>query len=630
MSSNPNFQLNFGTGFVPVPPPANWPNIKFEPLFTSDTPSATLQNIGYIWEGNTAIQIYNYRTGGLTGATNGVLEGLPVRIFLGSVKIFDGILDLPAATWECDKITCTIRQSGQIEWIKSFSQSFDFALLFQLGIITSADFKKTPYCITTIPDYPQLTLLFLEEFVLGQQIAKEIDDLTNLIEMLVGDASVVATVLGAPDAPTLAATIVEIVGEVAYITIMFVAIVALVEQIFDQIVQTKKYKYCMLVRTLFEKACAYMSQNGYPITVESSIFTNPSSPYYNLTIMPKKIIIPKIGQSVLSKFDRPADENRNSLSYGYYEGNFRKLMDEVGKVFNAKPYPYGGKLTFEEVHTYLIDSGFIMPNEGEPGYTYNYQDPHKLNIGELSSSYELAWSTDSQDENTLQQYGGTTCEIIIQPNTVAISQNLLMPGLTRIDLPFAMAKRKEYLSNVEQVLDTLINNVFSTANMILGIINDVINAINSVISWFGGSNAVVPIIPIFPTVGAQVGFLELSNDTFSVQKMFIGTDNGEDWEIHPSNAALMSAVDIMQGFHGKNLMTRGNQWKLYAGKKFKICSADFFSILQHNLFTTADGKIGKFDKLVWNPTTQVAESVDFRIRENWTNNLNERLIVNGG
>lgn len=625
----PTFQLNFGSGFAPVPPPANWKATRLEGLFTSPVPSATIQSILYEWDGANAIQINQYIAGGISGSTPGILEGPGCRIYVGTLLIGNYCIDLAnAATLiECDVIKAPLKVSGNVDWIND-NGYFTYAYLATpiglggAGLITASDYKKTPYCITTIPDGPQLTMLMLEEYVMVQQCSKEITDLTKLGEQLAGGATTEVATLATTSAD-LAADILECVEEVAYIVILGAGIASTTKQIFDQIVQVKKYKYCMRVEDLFKKACQFIN-----IPFSSSIFA-AGSPYHDLTIMPKKIIIPKPGQSVLSVFNRPADENGNPLSYGYYEGTFKQMMEQVGLVFNAKPNVLNGALTFEEIHNFLIQSGFILPPVGPGDYTANYPDPHGVNASELSSTYDLHYSLDQTDENTVHQYGGTSCQVLIQPKTVNNNQNLLLPGLTDIELPFAAAKRKEYLSFVEQKLASLLNAVFNIFNAVISIINTVIGALNTIIGWFGGNGTTIPSIPLLPTVGVKVGFLELSNDSFETQKIFIGQNVGGDWMVHPNNASLMAAATLIQNFHGKNLLSRGNQYLLYKQKRCAMCASDFLSILNHNLFKTPDGKIGKFDKILWNPHEEQAESIDYRIQETWTNNYNETIIIDG-
>lgn len=620
-----DFLINWGTGFVKVQPPENWKDTKLELDWASLEPSASVQSINYKWFGNVAIQINEYREGGVTGATNGILEGLPLQMFVGSEMIFDGILDLAneATLWECDKVQCPIKETQKIDWLKDTAKSVWFQYLKDIGLITTADYKKTPYTVTSIPDGPQLTVMFVSELLMINQLVKEVTEITNLGSQAGGSAADTVAPYPGSSAGSLAANIIMAVAEVLYIGSLFFAIVKTAKEIFDQIVQPPKYKYCMKAADLFDKACQHLG-----VTFQSSILQQGN--YKDTTIMPRKIVMPKSGQSILSLFDRPANEAGNPKSYGYYDGNFGQLIEELETTFNAAVMMQNGVLRFEEIHSYLVPGSFKMPNTGEPGFTRNYPAPFGTNAKELASSYQLKFQIDENELNTIHQYRGTTCEVVIQPNSIANKGNLTLPGAKIVDIPFALAKRKEYLTFVEQALEKLLNLIAGAANVLIGAINTVLNIINTIIGWFGGSGTTIPTLGTLPTnvMQGRIGWLELSNDSFDIQKIFIGQQSGSNWLVHPNNETIMSASDLMSNFHGKNLLSRGNQWLTYRNKKIPLCIGDFLVIKDRNVFTTADGKTGKFEKVLWQIYDETA-TVDYRINENWTNNYKEKVYQNG-
>lgn len=631
-----SYEIDFGGGFETAQP-RNWKDARLEAIFTNASPSATIQSISFEFVGEVAKKINGYCAKGLAGGY-GMLEGLPLKISLGTTEVFNGVLDLPNASslYECDIVKIPLKQNKKIDWLNDTAHSFSFAYLKSIGAITPSDYKKTPFLVTSLPDMPQLTMLFLEEFTLIYQVAKEIENLSILIGQLAGDAGSTAGTLGG-DTGILIATIAEIVLEIIYIGTLLLGILFTTEQILDQIVQTKRYKYCMRVEDLMKKACQFLG-----ITFSSTILDS-SSPYHNLTIMPKKMVIPPSGgfkYTPLGRlFSNPTgpiwadirgDEQANANAYGYFDGTFKKLLNDFDQVFNSKPVFFNNKLTEEEVHFYNVLSGFVMPNEGDQGYTYNYPAPYGINASELASTYELRWMLDSSDENTIHRYEGTTCEVLIQPNTIGQSGNLLLPGLTQDEMPFSLAKRKDYLNIAEQAVNSLLGNIADILNSMSGVFNAIASKVNDAINTFGvGNSSAIPTIPTIVLPSLKVGYLELSGITFENQKMFIGTDSGGDWLIHPDNQKLLAASTIMQTFHGKNLLSRGNQWKLYKGKKCKMCANEFLSLIDNNVFTTPDAKIGKFDKLIWNPHNDMADSIDYRVNEKWTNNYNETIIIDG-
>jgi hypothetical protein len=218
------------------------------------------------------------------------------------------------------------------------------------------------------------------------------------------------------------------------------------------------------------------------------------------------------------------------------------------------------------------------------------------------------------------------------PTVIGVKGNVLLGHGQQVRLAFAHAKRKEYLTRVENLLNGLINAVAAVVNFVLGAINGLLNALNFAISLFGGNPTTFGNIPLMPTniLNNRLGWMLLSNDSFSVPKLFIGTAVGSDWEIAPNNEADMAAIQILNNFHGKNLATRGNQALIYDNRTFKFCCPDYVKVKGNNIFLTPAGFFGKFYKAEWDLHNELAIGVDYRIFANFTNNLTEKITEDGG
>jgi hypothetical protein len=629
---------NDGNGYVKAQDPLNADDTELELVWSNSTPSATIGSISYEWVGEEAQKLYAYRDKGLNGG-EGILEGPGLRIKVGQNVIFEGCIDTAnkAGLWECDRVKAPLREN-KIDFIKERAASFYFADLRRLGIITTADYKKTPYHVTTIPDGPLTATLILTELVTINQLLKEITDLTNLLTHAGGEAVGTSTIVGAPAAaPALAASIIEIALEVAYIISLIISILVNGQAILEQIIQFKKYKYCMRVEDLFLKACQYMTSTGTPLQFSSSILRQGT--YKDITIMPRKVLVPKSGQAVLSLFERDANEVNSTKAYGHFDGSFKQLIEQMSKVFNADIAVKNNTLYFEEKVTgFNVQSGFVLDNKNIEGYTFNYPDPHTTNLSEITATYELDFATDGSDLNTIRQYKGTSIQVTLHPIKIGNPRNVLLTGLNRVALDFALAKRKEYLTPTEKFLDALMNIINGAINAIISVVNAIITAINNIISWFGGNSVTFQTFNYLPTniLANRIGWLDLSDDTFQIQKLFNGVNVGGDWQIHQNNENDVNASTLMTKFHGNNLATRGNQWLIYgelshgnqAPVKIKFCLDDYVKVLGSNNFTTPSGKNGKFVSLRWKVVNDIA-SVKYKIKQQYTNNLKETVTIDG-
>jgi hypothetical protein len=300
-------------------------------------------------------------------------------------------------------------------------------------------------------------------------------------------------------------------------------------------------------------------------------------------------------------------------------------------VFNAEVKIIGNVLHFEEKHFWNNLSPFQLPNIGEVGFTHNYPDPHGTNAFELASNYFLSWQIDPSELNTIHKYKGTSVQVTLEALQVNNPKYVLFANSKEVRLNMALAKRKEYLTNVENILNEVINALFGFVNVILSTINSIINAINTAITFFGGNPATIGTIPLLPTniFNNRIGWMLLSNDTFSVPKFMIGTQVGADWEIHAQNETTSSANQLLTTFHGKNLATRGNQQLTYREKRLPFCCSDYSTVLGKNVLKDALGRSGKFERMLWDLHNDQALNVEYRIYTNFTNNLREKIVIDG-
>lgn len=633
--SNLKFEMNFGSGFVPVDQPLNYQAIQIELIWTSLNPSATLQSITFEWGGSTAKKINDYFKAGLTGGA-GIFEALATRITVctSPLIVIDTALalPLPATEFECDIVKCPIAKSGDTDWFEERAGGFSFKFLSSLGvgapgrIVPANDYKLVPYVLSEIPDYTQAMIIGVSLFITIKELYDATTKLIQWINQLSADIVTLAASVGIFSANVIA-DLINVVLYLIYLFLIIFALIVMIITLFDNIIQRKKYKAAMRIEDCFKRGCEYMG-----LTFQSSIFQ--SGIYKDATVMPKKMVIPD-PNNPLTVFQRPEDESdnfpNNAEVHGHPDQTFLEFVNEMKIAFNAEGKVVGNKYIFEEKHAFLNVAAYTLPNIGEPGYTYNYPAPFGTNASELKANTIVSFQIDESDRNTLHNFRGNNCEITLSPNVIINQKNVMLSGLDRIAIPYALAKRKEHLTLPETLLDFVISNLFNFVNFVTGNINGLINVINNVISVVGGSGFSIPTIPALPAniINNRIGWLLLSNDSFVIPKMFIGVQVGSDWEIHQFNEVNMSGNMLMQLFHGKNLATRGNQWLLYKDKTFPFCCKDYVIIVNNNVFTTADGNKGKFERLIWDIHNERAINVDYRVNTNFTNNLKEQISIDG-
>ena len=640
-------EINFGNGFVIVPEPKNFDSAEIDIIFDKDKTRASLANLQLVWQGDTAKKIFAVYESGKTGG-KGIAHSLPYRITVCGLSLppFDLMLVMghSSAKFQCDQVELPAWQAGGADWFDQSTQAA-FSHLFTMGIISASDYKQTPYVINSIPNYTQIITISISLFVMIWQLREIILEFTDhAMEIYGGDLPTASVpVAGTPHVAVLVVHIVSMVARVLYIILMIALIFQLAKELKENIFQRKKYKLCMREKDIFLKICQFLGLN-----FSSSIYA-VNGIFENATYMPAKIMMPNISSGILDTvndtlFHRPENEENppNTRAFGYPDETIAEWIDKMERKYNARVQIRNGTLYFEEIHTPIVPNSYKLPNTAELGYTFNLPAPFRTNLNELAQYYKIAFQKDESELNTIHRYVGTTAAIAIT-SAFPYDKYTGWGQQQIIDLGLALAKRKQHTSKVEDFLDTALKVVDGILTVLVGVVNGFIIAINGIIAGISGLITAINALGFNLTApspltqlsspnalggfNARIGWMELSNDTFSVPKTFIGTDIGGDWEIEPNSETNMSANMLLQLFHGKNLITRGNQRLIYENNKSRFCCGDFQQILNSNVLVTPDGKQGEFKSMKWLLKKEIANDIQYRVAETYLTGLGEVLVV---
>lgn len=695
-------QIDFGSGWVDCTP-INWkPGVMLENIFTDEEPSSTLEGGGFTWvdtkDSNIATQLAAYEDGGVTGTTPGMYEPPKYQIFIPdspNIYLFQGVVDMPKRIRECGKYTAPLKYISAIDWFHTNAEGITFLGLTKDGLASASipppsgfnayvgppgtgakyEYKVVPYVITQETDVPQAITLLLEEIAMFANVKTAVANTIAVVKKILGDLGVTATFLYSPVGIIQGILdVLALVAQFAWDAILVVAIIGNIEMLISQCGLIAKYKYAMTVSDIMHAGFDFINNyvgtpSGVPLNFKSSIFD--SGPYANTTIIPRKIYKENDTNIILSLLKggvmtRGTEVGVNN-TYGYPDYNLKETLHQLYGVFNAKTFIIGNQARFEEQH-YFINSGYNLPNVDKPSFNANWPDPHEVNSNEMHWNYEVQFQTDTSDERTMIVYTGTTCNVCTFPKTVKHPENVLPCSGSRIVFAFALAKRKEYLNFIENVVNDILGVLAPVYNDIVTAINDVLSVIKKIAKFFGVSIS-VPTINTLPSGIDKrlIGVLELSNDTFDTPKIFIGTPAGNLWKIDPNNGAnnngvwvnpnvpsttpykgegWMSAWALMNQFHGKNLPLFtpvdytgkpqpqiNNQWRIYKNKRFPLCAQDYANMIGNNMFLVPQpggGKaIAKIDKLKFNVYDSMAEDVTYRVSALHSLNLKTITTIDG-
>lgn len=619
--------INYILNGTQINPPLNWKDTSFEVNFDRDgnaKTKITSNNFEFVRENAQTIisKVYEGANGG-----NGILEAVPLEVELQrngvTEKPFIGYVDLTKdAVFSTDgcKVNATERKS--IEWLEEKADGFTFEYLRSINVITNDDYKFIPYVINSVPDYKESAIAILTGFVVVQSIIDAIEKVKDLIAEI---ANPLTAISGIIKASLLA----------IYLITLIAALVKLLQDIITTLIQPVKYHACMSVQTLVSKGCQHLG-----LTLSSSILT--SGVFAKAYIMPEKSANPVnltdnriLGFTTANKI----------VQEGYFKGTFGNLLRALKEQFNAKIYIKNNVLYFERIDFNLTPPQYVLPDI--------IQLEYKTNASEFISNYYMTFQTDTIDKNTLQEYGGTSYQVIFKPNQFDNEDLVIMKGLEEVRLPFALAKRKTELTVPEKivkavldVLSVIINGLIAAMNALIIGINAVIGVINDVVDaldFIGiNINFQIQAIPTISPVNLgnlienRLNMLKIETDFTSVPKMFLmdlGSQNKFN-KLTTGNETYMSAEYLYQNFHYINnwLPTtdkpNGNQYIIKEFNNVRFGFNEYLQVKENNQVIVGD-KIGLIESFKWNPYDQIAY-IRCRISTLLTNNINATYLIPSG
>lgn len=638
-------EINFGSGYSIVSKPVNFDSAVATITFTKSQAQANFGNLTLVFKGATAKKIYAVYEQGKKGG-KGVSSALPYRVKdTNSGLVFNLMLIMghSSTRLSCDLVEIPAWPEQGQDWLEKNLQAYPFWLLAKEQQITIADYKKTPYVITEIPNYGQVVSLSISLVFMVTYFTDSLQLVREKGQKAAADiAEASVPIVGTPHIPVAVFSCLDLGVRILLIVVQVGLIIKSANEIGDNIIQRRKYKYCMREIDIWQKIATKLNV-GLVNSINVGVFAEA-------TWMPAKTVMPKVFQQsyldtfIDSLFDRPENEIANPNSYGHPDGLFSEFVLNMETRYNAEAIMENGTLYFRKKNNTSNPSNYTLPNTAAIGFTSRLPAPHGTNLSELNPYYGVSFNIDESELNTIHKYRGTSSAVqIISP--FAIDKYSGWGTGVEIGFNCALLKRHDYLTKTEQFFSDLIDRINDLIDIIEKPINAVIDAVNIII---GLVNAIIYIfnklagtniqtIPKIPpasftvpnNIKKRIGWGQLSNDSFSVPKTFIGVDIGGDWEVDPQSESVMSAYNILNTYHGVNLATRGNQWTTYENNRVKFCIQDYNKIKGKNLFLAPGGGIGKFDVLNWNIAKDVTESLQWRKNEVYLSGLKEKLTIDG-
>jgi len=606
-------------------PPVNWDGVSIELNFDPERPEGVRQIdvTDFEFVGESAAIINDIRLKGLTTGV-GIFEGIPFRIEVtrdGVLEIpFDGYLDASdGSLFTTNRIVLKAISNNSVDALNDKFDSFTFRHLFEdVGLIKTSDFVSVPYIINSVPNYLEATTATIGVYIMIKEIK---DAIQRILEFI-------------PELPIyyVFSTYIKLILYIIYLIFLVIALIKLVKQVILLLIQPVKYHSAMSVKRHFELASDYL---GYYF--QSDIFDN--EPFKDAYIIPEKHYNPiNAKEKQILGFTEPS-----ITQHGFYKGTFGDLIREAKKIWNAKLIIDGDTLKLVRVDYTGNASQYTLP-----AIANNYDirtAAFQLNTDQFNSNTLISFLTDSVDKNTMQDYQGTSYQVIIQPNRINNSSMVLMKGLNEQRIGFALAKTKTELTVPEKIFEAFLKVFDVIAGVLVTIVNGIITALNVVIAAVNAVleklatigiklNFELPTIPLVEMpdfsnkAKNRIGMLKIETDIISVNKICllkIGSQSIYN-KIHPSNDLVFSAKYLWENYHVVSSFVpsdsnpNGGQYFKYNFENVTFSYEDYLKIKNNSSIFTSDGQDALIDSLKWNYQKRVA-NISIRINKLYTNNF---------
>jgi len=524
------------------------------------------------WLGTDAESIINFRNGSL-----GSFVGMPYNMQVGSISFPDLFFDLRKYKQiGCNEVEVGVKFKNQRDWLIREASSLQIARLEDEGLFVASDYVNIPYNRNYIPDELQSLMLALSTYMMAKELYTFIKETAQTInEATAGASGLSPAVVGL--------SVLNIITRVAYFVAMVVAIVKLIQSIFDNLYSITRHHTGIKLSSIFRVGCTKLG-----LTFKSTIFN--TSPWREMVLLPSETERGRYNVSSLN----PAAPKRQDLGL-YFFGEF---IETMRSMFNADYRIRNGVMRFERWDWWGNNSTYVIPS--------NWTNQDRLlneftdNANEFVGGYTLSFAIDQKDQNTYDNYNGTVYDVITKAgSTLAGYEN--EGGAEWIDLPIARAKRKDTLTNFEKVLKVLFQ---------------LVDAVTNTLTLGNGTS-------FASQMASRVGNMELSDHFTSIPKIVIM--NSDFSKLAPTQ---ITAKMLWDNFHYINsfyeINGKHNQWEIYTIPA-RFCEYDFNAIFDNNFATTEDGEKVKILSFDWVIEEDQA-TITYAVNKKYCNNLEQTYI----
>jgi hypothetical protein len=517
--------------------------------------------------------------------TYGPFEGIPYTMVLDSGETLEYYIDLQEETiYRTYEIEVKIKKRGGADNFWDQAEGLSFELMAAKGV--QFQFIDVPYVINPPDQVPTLITLAVASYSLTYSVIQQIRVVSQAI------TNIIDTLPPLPaNAGQIATLVIKALIEIAILGLTLLALVKMLQQLKELIYPKIRYYKGHEIKKLIQLGCQYL---GY--TFNSTILEEATQ-YAGLLFL--GVPLSKEKESI---FDYIQNDLDFSFTLGYPTAQdttptLASLIQAMEDMFNARTRVRNGQVRLER-WDYWQD---LAINQVVPAL--NIQDSRQMayqyNTEDIWKRYYIHYQVDYSDIGTVDFFDPTDAEYSTEPVSVNNSDLLSIKGLNDVNIPFALAIRKNKLNLLERTFIIFLN----TADFI-------INA-------FGGNGNLAA------QVQDRLGVMSLSQQYYGTSKiLLVKLSNGKQASNYVQK---LKASTIYQQYHSINQI-QNNDWKIYQDVPVRMSGAEFVTLLDNN-YAEINGVVCEILSIAFKDEESTA-TITYREPFNWANGKVTTLTIN--
>lgn len=513
-------------------------------------------------------------------ATYGPFEGIPYTMILEGGETLEYYVDLQEETiYRTYEIECKIKRRFGKDNFFDRAEGTTWELMASKGVIFEP--IQIPYVIIVDDPIPALIGLGVSIYVITKDTIAQIKALSETITDVIDTLPPLPANLG-----QISTLVIKVLVQVAILALTLVALLKMVQQFFELLFPKVRYFQGHQIKRLLELGCNYL---GYEF--QSTLLDGLSG----LSLCPVPLVKEK---------ESFWDYLQNDLNFAFTKGypTASDTTPTLDSLFLALEDQFFARTRVRDGVVYLEDRYYwqnIASQSILPALNIqdNRQSEYRLNTEDIWKRVYIRYQVDYSDLSTVDFFDPTDAEYSTEPVNVGNADLVTIKGLNEINIPFALAVRKNKLNFLEKFAK--------------GFFEFVDNVVNS----FGGNST------YSAQIQNRIGVMQLTQQYFSVTKMMYLIGGKQ-----PVNYAnILKASAIYSNYHAVNEISV-NDYKIFTDVPVRMTPQEFVTLLDNN-YVEIDGLICEILTITYKDEQSLA-TISYRQPDNWANGKTNVLTIN--